>query len=250
MTSVSDEVVLSTGWPQGCILSPLLFCLCTYEFAAHFQSSSIVKYADVITIIGLIHSYNESHYRFEPYNLIKWSRNNRSDKHSTEVTILREILNFLVSLLTILTGMSLPASFFFFFKKKPSIAFFTMKTKTFLNKIKNFIYYTWKCSYLLTYSVFSEADCARQEISEQNCPSCPQDTGTDLPDLQVIGSSRPLSRACALCKRPQPSPCHCSFPLLSGRWHRSNKCFSSRHLNNIFPSAVHNFKSHTLLYSC
>lgn len=119
------------------------------------------------------------------------------------------------------------------------MAFFSpMQTKTFWNKKKtnnkkqplSFIL----GSVLLTYSVFLEADCVRQEIYEQNCPSCSQDTGTDLPHLQVICSSRLLSRACASCKWPQPSPCHCSFPLSSGRWHCLNKCFSSRHLNNIF----------------
>lgn len=157
--------------------------------------------------------------------------------------MLREFFYFLVLLLTtILTGMSLPASFSP--KKISLIAFFPVQTKTFLNKKKTFIIYSWEHSCLLSYTVFWEADCARQEISEQNCPSCSQDTGTDLPHLQVIFSSRLLSCACSSCKRTQPSPCHCSFPLSSGRWHRSNKCFSSRHLNNIFPSAVHNFKSH------
>lgn len=79
--------------------------------------------------------------------------------------MLREFFYFLVLLLTtILTGMSLPASFPP--QKISLIAFFPVQTKTFLNKKKTFIIYSWEHSCLLSYTVFWEADCARQEISE------------------------------------------------------------------------------------
>ena len=45
---LSDTLILSTGSPQGCILSSFLFTLFTYLF------NLTVKYADDTTIIGLI----------------------------------------------------------------------------------------------------------------------------------------------------------------------------------------------------
>ncbi|KAK3535534.1 hypothetical protein QTP70_016804, partial [Hemibagrus guttatus] len=50
----SFSTTLSTGAPQGCVLSPLLFTLLTHDCAAMHRSNHIVKFADDTTVVGLI----------------------------------------------------------------------------------------------------------------------------------------------------------------------------------------------------
>ena len=61
----SDPLTLSTGAPQGCVLSPLLYSLYTYDCEAKFSSNIIVKYADDTTVIGKIVNDDDAAYRTE-----------------------------------------------------------------------------------------------------------------------------------------------------------------------------------------
>ncbi|KAK3532060.1 hypothetical protein QTP86_006807 [Hemibagrus guttatus] len=53
-THVSDLQHISTGSPQGCVLSALLFSLYTNGCTSGHQSVKILKFADDTTLIGLI----------------------------------------------------------------------------------------------------------------------------------------------------------------------------------------------------
>ncbi|KAK1792886.1 hypothetical protein P4O66_001617 [Electrophorus voltai] len=59
---VSSTLTLSTGAPQGCVLSPLLCSLYTYDCAATSSSTIIVKFADDTVVMGLILDNNERAY--------------------------------------------------------------------------------------------------------------------------------------------------------------------------------------------
>ncbi|KAI2645416.1 hypothetical protein H4Q32_028926 [Labeo rohita] len=49
----SSTTTLSTGAPQGCVLSPLLFTLLTHDCTAKFSSNHIIKFADDTTVVAV-----------------------------------------------------------------------------------------------------------------------------------------------------------------------------------------------------
>ncbi|KAK1801165.1 hypothetical protein P4O66_022661 [Electrophorus voltai] len=59
---VSSILNLSTGAPQGCVLSALLYSLHTYDCTATSSSTIIVKFADDTVIMGLISDNDERTY--------------------------------------------------------------------------------------------------------------------------------------------------------------------------------------------
>ncbi|KAK3550119.1 hypothetical protein QTP86_021055, partial [Hemibagrus guttatus] len=69
-THVSDLQHISTGSPQGCVLSPLLFSLNTNGCTSGHQSVKLLKFADDTTLVGLISDGDESAYRGEIDRLV------------------------------------------------------------------------------------------------------------------------------------------------------------------------------------
>ncbi len=70
--NTSSPLILNTGAPQGCVLSPLLYSLYTHDCTATHSSNVIVKFADDTTVIGLITDNDETAYREEVSTLTKW----------------------------------------------------------------------------------------------------------------------------------------------------------------------------------
>ena len=68
----SSTLTLSTGAPQGCVLSPALFTLFTHDCTSIHPSNTTVKFADDTTIVGLISDNNETHYREKVQHLVSW----------------------------------------------------------------------------------------------------------------------------------------------------------------------------------
>ncbi len=61
----SNTRTISTGAPQGCVLSPLLFSLYMNDCTSKDPSVKLLKFADDTTLIGLIQDGDESAYRQE-----------------------------------------------------------------------------------------------------------------------------------------------------------------------------------------
>ncbi|XP_053097837.1 uncharacterized protein LOC128321215 [Pangasianodon hypophthalmus] len=72
--SINNTTTLTTGAPQGCALSPLVFTLLTHDCVAMHSSSHIIKCTDDTTVVGLITKNNESTYRKEVQRLTDWCR--------------------------------------------------------------------------------------------------------------------------------------------------------------------------------
>ncbi len=68
----SNTCTISTGAPQGCVLSPLLFFLYTNNCTSKDPSVKLLKFADDTTLIGLIQDGDESAYRQEVKELAVW----------------------------------------------------------------------------------------------------------------------------------------------------------------------------------
>ncbi|KAK3528736.1 hypothetical protein QTP70_011213 [Hemibagrus guttatus] len=65
-----------TGAPQGCVLSPLLYSLYTYDCVATSSSTNIIKFADDTAVVHLISNYNETAYLEEIKNVETWCQDN------------------------------------------------------------------------------------------------------------------------------------------------------------------------------
>ena len=63
--STSTSLILNTGAPQGCVLSPRLYSLFTYDCVSTYASKSIINFTDDTTIVGLIANNDETLYKEE-----------------------------------------------------------------------------------------------------------------------------------------------------------------------------------------
>ena len=73
-SKTSRTIAVSTGSPQGCVLSPLLFSLLTHDCTARFSTNHVIKYSDDTTVVGLVSENDESANRMEVEQFTTWCR--------------------------------------------------------------------------------------------------------------------------------------------------------------------------------
>ena len=72
----SSSVILNTGTPQGCPISPKLYSLFTFDCKATIYGNHVFKFADDTTVTGLIRNNDDSDYRLEIDVMTKWCTDN------------------------------------------------------------------------------------------------------------------------------------------------------------------------------
>lgn len=77
-SELSDTITISTGGPQGCVLSAGLFILYTSDKTPKSDRCRIMKYADDTVIVGLLNDDDESEqeYRNEIESFVTWCQEN------------------------------------------------------------------------------------------------------------------------------------------------------------------------------
>ncbi|KAK1796449.1 hypothetical protein P4O66_009500 [Electrophorus voltai] len=73
---ISPQHICEREALEGCILSPLLYSLYTYDCTATSSSTIIVKFADDTVVVGLISDNNERAYLEEIKHLENWCQEN------------------------------------------------------------------------------------------------------------------------------------------------------------------------------
>ncbi len=88
---LSDSVTISTGSPQGCVLSPLLFILYTDECRSRQEDSYLIKFSDDTALLSLLYG-PESNHESALTDFISWCDCNFLDLNVSKTKEL--IINF------------------------------------------------------------------------------------------------------------------------------------------------------------
>ncbi len=262
--NTSSTTTLSTGAPQGCVLSPLLFTLLTHDCTAKFSSNHIIKFADDTTVVGLISNNDETHYREEVAQLAEWcGANNLSlnvektkevvldfrrtnstdhppltiDSSTVERVSSTKFLGVHITedLTWTTNTMSLSK------KAQQRLHFLRLLKRTSLPPPILTTFYRGTIESVLTSCItvwYGNCSAADRKTLQRTVNTAAKIIGAPLPSILDIFLARCSSKTNSIVKDPT-HPSHSLFQLLpSGRRYRSIRARSARLLNSFFPQAV------------
>lgn len=259
----SQTIIMNTGVPQGCVLSPLLFTLMTHDCGARYNSNHIIKFADDTTVVGLISNDDDSAYRDEVHQFINWCDTNnlhlnvnktkeitvdfrRNHRSHPPLTIYGSVVESVESTkflgVHITNDLSWSTNTTSLVKKAHQrLHFLRRMRRANLPPPALTTFYKGAIESILTSSLsvwYGSCSAADQTALQRVVRSAEKIIGSALPSIQDIYPLRCYKRATNIIK-DFTHPTHKLFTLLpSGKRYSSMRCKSTRLINSFFPQAI------------
>ncbi|KAI5620655.1 gastrula zinc finger protein XlCGF28.1-like [Silurus asotus] len=261
--SISSTTTLSTGAPQGCVLSPLLFTLLTHDCAPMHSSNHIIKFADDTTVVGLISRNDESAYREEVQRLTAWcGANNLSlnvDKTKEMVVDFRRAQSDQSPLIIDGSSVEIVKSTKFLGVHLADNLTWSLNTSSITKKAQQRLYflrrlrkahlpppilsmfYRGTIESILSSCItawFGNCTVSDRKTLQRIVRTAEKIIGVSLPSIMDIYTTRCIRKAHSIVD-DHTHPSHTYFTLLpSGKRFRSIRAVTTRLCNSFFPQAI------------
>ncbi|KAM3870092.1 uncharacterized protein ACN63O_005204 [Diretmus argenteus] len=220
----SSTLTLNTVVPRGCMLSPLLYSLFTYDTPVR-GSNTIIKFADNTTVIGLISNNDESAYREEVQHLsVQCTDNNLALNTKNTKELIVDSRNSKASTHTLIriNGTEKAHQRLFFLRRLKKVHLSPQILVTFyrctIERMRTSCITVW----------YGNCSASDRKALQRVVKTAQRITGTSLPSIEAVQHKRCLLRTRSITK-DSSHPSHKLFTHLpSGR----------RYRNSFFPSAV------------